>query len=252
MNVTDVGGLDNNDDLYYYGSITNESEGKISLCSVDGTVTTNSRELGEDGTFSIGGIVGNVDDSDNTNCVVENCYSRLKIQAKIDDKYAQFAGGIAFQVNSSDCTKIIKNCYVAGQMTCCGGADGIGCGSSGDYPTSYYDKNVTTVIDDNLGGVPKSTDEMKEKSTYAGWNFDNIWDIKTGVNDGYPYLRDEQAVDTQIITKPVDVNINIKDKTVNKDGTADLEKLVLAITAAGYDARDIEAYDLIDIISNED
>jgi hypothetical protein len=41
MNVTDVGGLDNNDDLYYYGSITNESEGKINLCSVDGTVTTN-------------------------------------------------------------------------------------------------------------------------------------------------------------------------------------------------------------------
>ncbi|AZV57203.1 cell surface protein [Clostridium sp. AWRP] len=229
MNVSNAGGLEENSELkpglYYYGSITNENEGKISLCSVEGTVTTDSRELGENGSFSIGGIAGMVDDSNNTNCVVENCYSRLKIQAKTDDKYVQSAAGIAFETDSSDRTKIIKNCYAAGQITCYEGAVGIGCGSSGNYPSSYYDKDVTTVTDDTLGGVPKSTAEMKQKSTYVGWDFDKIWDIDPSKNDGYPYLKSNQKNDgpvTPAIDMPVDVNINIADKTVSKDGTVDL------------------------------
>jgi hypothetical protein len=39
-------------------------------------------------------------------------------------------------------------------------------------------------------GTGKTTSEMKTQATFtdAGWNFDDIWAIASGTNDGYPYL----------------------------------------------------------------
>jgi len=53
--------------------------------------------------------------------------------------------------------------------------------------SSYYDK-------DNSGatgnyGTGLSTKEMKNISSYAGWDFESVWEISPSVNGGYPHLQ---------------------------------------------------------------
>jgi len=33
------------------------------------------------------------------------------------------------------------------------------------------------------------TSEMKDQTTFAGWDFGSIWDIDPAKNNGYPFLR---------------------------------------------------------------
>jgi len=48
--------------------------------------------------------------------------------------------------------------------------------------TAYSPTNVQC-----LSSSGKTTSEMKTESTFAGWDFINIWNINEGIN--YPYLR---------------------------------------------------------------
>lgn len=50
----------------------------------------------------------------------------------------------------------------------------VGCG-----PNSYYCATV----------FGKTTAQMKDQNTYAGWDFTNVWAIDVNKNNGYPYLR---------------------------------------------------------------
>ncbi|MFO7618756.1 MAG: Ig-like domain-containing protein [Thermoplasmata archaeon] len=55
---------------------------------------------------------------------------------------------------------------------------------------SYYDSNTTGMLDDVSKGDPKTTAEMMNNTTFAGWDFTNIWDIKDGYT--YPFFLWEQ------------------------------------------------------------
>ncbi|WP_082856600.1 cell surface protein, partial [Clostridium ljungdahlii] len=226
MNVSNANGLsDSPGETRYYGSIANESTGVISLCSVDGIVTTSSNMPADGSGFYIGGIVTCITKNETCdNCIVENCYSRLEIEGQTDANQLQFVAGIAYSVMSPNDKEVIKNCYAAGKMAACG-VRGIANKKQAYFPSSYYDKDIVKATKDTYGGNAKSTDEMKQQATYAGWDFDKVWDIKSDTNDGYPYLKPNQTPPEPITIAtdmPVDVNINIKDKTVNSDGTADL------------------------------
>ncbi|MFW5991700.1 MAG: hypothetical protein ACOCQN_00735 [Halanaerobiaceae bacterium] len=49
-------------------------------------------------------------------------------------------------------------------------------------------ENLTGKAEDNRIGEPRSTTiEMKQKSTYSGWDFDHVWAIQEEIS--YPYLR---------------------------------------------------------------
>jgi hypothetical protein len=42
---------------------------------------------------------------------------------------------------------------------------------------------------ENIGGnTGKSTAAMKQKSTFAGWDFEDTWGIDSDINNGYPHL----------------------------------------------------------------
>ena len=66
------------------------------------------------------------------------------------------------------------------------------------YPNAstscYFDSTVAGSSQDGEQGghtpraYPKSTTQMKTQATFSGWDFVNIWAIKSYVNDGYPYL----------------------------------------------------------------
>jgi hypothetical protein len=143
MNVSNVTGLYDSGS-YEYGSIANQSAGTISLCSVDGIITTDKNES----SFFIGGIVSDVTRND-TNCIVEKCYSRLEIEA--DNTNKQYVAGIAYSVLSSYMKdyEAVRNCYVAGKMVAkkvCGIANRL----SAYYPSCYYDKDIVKATKDTL------------------------------------------------------------------------------------------------------
>ncbi|MCX8065401.1 MAG: hypothetical protein N3G21_09555 [Candidatus Hydrogenedentes bacterium] len=60
--------------------------------------------------------------------------------------------------------------------------------NTGEVSQSYWDME-TTGKTTSAGGIGKSSSEMKRKSTYQGWDFNNVWDIQEGAT--YPWLRAE-------------------------------------------------------------
>ncbi|AZV57193.1 cell surface protein [Clostridium sp. AWRP] len=81
---------------------------------------------------------------------------------------------------------------------------------------------------------------------------DYVWEVFSSARSGYTGVRkgfyDDWFKSIQTgLQKMKDAGITPGDVKMTE-----WEKLVLAITAIGYDARDIKAYDLIDIISNKD
>ena len=56
---------------------------------------------------------------------------------------------------------------------------------------SYWDKdNINTFSSTICPDGGRSSKEMQTESTYANWNFTNIWVIDPTLNNGYPYLKE--------------------------------------------------------------
>ncbi|NMM63543.1 cell surface protein [Clostridium sp. P21] len=235
MNVADaVGTYNSSYSAMLYGSIADIcSRGKISLCTVDGIMKFSSSTQQH---MLTGGIVGWVKSSKKLDARIENCCSRADIVAP-SDKEIEVCG----LADGAIYDQTINNCYVSGNLQ----------GkyvyaitntntTSFPYSNSYYDGEKIHPTTLPQAGVSKTAAEMKQQNTYSGWDFVSVWDISKDVNDGYPYLRTDQIVQP-IIDMPVDVNINIKDKTVNKDGTADL-KADYTCDITNLDAKMIKDY----------
>ena len=86
----------------------------------------------------------------------------------------------------------LSNSYSTGVVTSSGNAGGFAANNSlwGDdfFPeNSYYDIDNSNQSDNGLG-YARSTSLMKEQSTFVDFDFENIWAIDPSVNNGYPYL----------------------------------------------------------------
>lgn len=175
------------------GTIKN---GKVINSSVkgDGIIT---------GKYSVGGITGFAD-----NVVFERCYVTVDVVAQ------GYAGGLA-GVMSENGNNTIFNCYTITNLTCndfsAGGLVAYaingtiansysvvnisgpayqkgGLVGDSDYGlsivNSYYD-NTILGYDETLKGA-KTTNDLKTKSTYTSWEFNNVWSIE---NEKYPELK---------------------------------------------------------------
>ncbi len=92
----------------------------------------------------------------------------------------------------------ITNCYSTGLVS---GNSEVGGLLAKDYDTSkvydsYWNKE-TSNQNTSSGGIPKTTAEMKDASTYIGWD-EGSWTIDQG--NGYPRLTWENATGTLITT----------------------------------------------------
>ena len=88
----------------------------------------------------------------------------------------------------------ITNNYATGAVN--GTNDTVGGLVGANYETviaSYYDSQTTGQDDDTGKGVPKTTAQMKQQSTFSVWNFTNTWAIFEGVT--YPYLQWQQMAE---------------------------------------------------------
>ncbi len=141
----------------------------VNKCFATGNVT---------GVAFVGGLVG------------EN--SGSKTYTKITDSYSRgtvtgtggYTGGL---VGRNFFGPSVTNCYATGAVTGTGGLVG-GVDSGATVIDSYWD-TVTSGLATSLGGVGRTTAEMKDQTTFTGWDFAAIWDMDSAENNGYPFLR---------------------------------------------------------------
>ena len=81
--------------------------------------------------------------------------------------------------------------------------------ASNDYQTNEIASNTLP----NDASFAKSTAQMKLQSTYAGFDFDNIWGMSDSYNDGYPFIMadDVKAVKKLIADLPEQITDADKD-----------------------------------------
>ena len=148
------------------GLIGQHWSGSIAMCYATSNVT---------GTQLVGGLVAqNLDKAH-----IINSYATGSVNGTI------LVGGLTGQ--NKDGSEII-NSYSTGKVT--GGSDTgglVGRNEGSTINNSYWD-HETSGQASSAGGTGKTSAEMKQKSTFADWDFENVWNITAGINYGYPYF----------------------------------------------------------------
>lgn len=170
--------------LYYsiVGGIAAESGGIIENCYFSGTITSPAH---------VGGIVGA------NNNQVKNCYNTGTIKGEhcVGGIVGTDNGGVGI-TNSYNIGNIIKiapedeewdNPYF-GSITGSGGEEVLNC----YYLIGTYDKGVCIVDfgeDITDPSTALTTEQFADKSNFANWDFDTIWEMD--VTSGRPVLRSD-------------------------------------------------------------
>lgn len=171
---------------YYVGGWTGAIYGGSSVeisCAYGGAATTCG--------YVVGGFAGY------TACTtISNCYSQVDVTSKI-------TGGTGGFVGYFECGSKVYNSYSAGKVTNKGCASSVYDGAFSGYSyvnftgTNYYDNQIKGSLRAyGTGGIKSglssaypqgyNTAIMKTKSTFVGWDFNNIWRIDEGIT--YPYF----------------------------------------------------------------
>lgn len=152
----------------------------VSRCYATGNVTSAG--------FA-GGFAAIVSGSTLTDCYARGTVSKIDNSAAPGNYLGGFIG-LIFNANT------FERCYATGLVTSTSSEIGgfIAFANETATPTitsCYYDKDATGFPDDtDTGkGTPLSTADMKLQSSYDGWDFDLLWTIQEGFNDGYPTLQ---------------------------------------------------------------
>jgi hypothetical protein len=148
----------------------------------NGTRISKSYSLGDiSGKNNVGGILGYGGGSN-----ISNCYSMKNITAT-----GSYIGGIVGFWYGDD----LLNVYSVSdffEISNVGGVIG-GPEYSGPPATSaYWDTTISGVLT-SAGGTDvkgKTTNELKQQSTYINWDFTSIWNISADKNEGYPYIQE--------------------------------------------------------------
>jgi filamentous hemagglutinin family protein len=175
VNVSITGG-------FQTGGLLGRVSGTVSNCYVTGTVTGTSDYVGG----LVGLNAGSVSDSYSTATVNGNIYG------------STYVGGL---VGRLDTGGSITNSYSTGVVTgfaSVGGLVGYNYGV-GPIVNSYWDTD-TSLQDISDGGTGKTTAEMKQQATFAGWDFTNTWAITENVN--YPWIIGNASLTPPPYTPP--------------------------------------------------
>jgi hypothetical protein len=179
----------------YVGALIGYNNGNISIASSAGVVT---------GSAACGGLIGLSDIG-----ILVKLSSVCSVTAS-----SQVAGGLIGLLNGGS----LSDSYARGPLTCAVTVGGlIGRGSVGTIANTYstglistaivnrgglvgqkltacsitssYWDTQTSGITTSAGGTGKTTAEMKQQTTFTGWDFTNIWSINETVD--YPHLLSE-------------------------------------------------------------
>ncbi len=159
----------------------------ITQCYSSGSVTANGRT---GGFTSLGGLIGL---TRGPSSVIYDCYST----ANVSSTSASYQTGGFIGINKDT----VYNCYSTGLVSAASGSNGRGFCSlnQGSIARCYWDKE-TSGKSSSSGGTGKMTAEMIQEGTFAGWDFDEIWDIDEG--QSYPYFMEPRVLEGLEIVGP--------------------------------------------------
>lgn len=168
---------------YGVGGVVGENEGTVTNCYNTGSVS---------GISLIGGVVGG------NGGAITNCYNMGTVYG---NPYSEVGGVVG--VGGSG---MIENCYNAGVVSGSGNGGFVGWFATGiitpgtithcfflqdtDINMGLYASSGSSPSSAISGVTPETIIMMQTKSTFtnAGWDFNNVWTINSGVNGGYPTL----------------------------------------------------------------
>ena len=204
--ITNVAGISINSnritDCSNRGSVSGESYvGGIAANA--STINTSSNSGPISGKEHTGGIAGQASN-------INNAYNTGSVKGSI------YTGGIVGAGNS------IANCYSTGAVTPIAGTL-FGAIVGSDDPiwgkisvsNCYYLKNgnlygcgnvANSGLSDPSGMSGRSSAELKNQSTYNGWDFTNTWTISDSANSGYPILAWEASNEQASSLSGIDLN----------------------------------------------
>jgi len=120
-----------------------------------------------------------------------NCYALGSVNGTNGAYNADRVGGLAGCIIQGSITNSYALGSVTGSGDYIGALTGRGAGlgaTDGIFNAFYNAANWQSGF--NTLGTSKNTTELKTESTFTsvGWDFENIWAIDAGKNNGYPYL----------------------------------------------------------------
>ena len=157
----------------------------------DDSIILNSYALGDvlGTSYGIGGLVGT-----SANTEIINSYALGTVSDDNSVISVRLGGLVGVPSNTN-----IINSYFAGNLiknAPYGGIGGVSASISGntDFTNVYFDSNKagTTQGCSNVvcpGTNSRTTQQMKQQSTFQGWDFVNIWGLSPSINHGYPHLK---------------------------------------------------------------
>jgi hypothetical protein len=150
------------------GGLVGDNDNTISNCYSTGAVT------GGGNSGSLGGLVGYND----TISTISNCYSTGAVNG---------GGALGGLIGQNGSCSTISNCYSTGTVTGGGSRGGLigwnGCPFGTHISSCYF---LITSGPDNGLGTPLTDEQMKQQSSFVGWNFNDVWQICETTN--YPKL----------------------------------------------------------------
>ncbi|APH38565.1 GLUG motif-containing protein [Methanohalophilus halophilus] len=164
-----------------------DDTGAVAGYSYYGGVIGNSYSTGNvNGQKYVGGIAGS------TSAHIVNSYSTCGVDGNT---------GVGGLCGMSGTNGVIHNSYSTGEVNGTDYLGGLVGQNHGSIFNSYYNTE-TSGQNDTDKGVPKTTDEMKNISTFSAWDINAIDNY---LNDGYPFLawQDDRDDYVWLISKPL-------------------------------------------------
>ncbi len=186
---------------YAAGDVDGDSQVGGLVGRNDGTIFRSYASGAVSGDGSIGGLLGYNDGGE-----VENTYATGAVNGN-----SQVGGLVGWNTDEGT----VRNSYSIGTVSGDSNVGGLvgyafGWGSDGITYDSFWDTE-TSGMDTSDGGTDKTTAEMKDVATYTDtdteglenpWDFvgnpnddqgdEEIWDIDPGINEGYPFLVEDE------------------------------------------------------------
>jgi len=139
------------------GYVTSSSSAIVKNCYATGDVYSRS--------YGVGGLIGSVFVYGTGSVVVENCYATGNVSGSSSAGMGTDVGGlIGYVYVASSSSFMVKNSY------------------------RLSTQNIVGRPVNNLGN-PLTPTQMRQQSSFVGWDFDNIWMFDLAMNYGYPYLQ---------------------------------------------------------------
>lgn len=236
----------------YAGGVVGYNRGSVEKCYSTCSVTAYASPSSNNGSYSAssmafaGGIVGD------NNGTVTDCYNSGSIYASynyggINVRYEAYAGGIAGRNNYSG---NIFTAYNFGDVDSDRIFGGIAGYNNNSIYNCYYIDSAYMVAGGNSSSTSKKCTlwEMEQQSTYAGFDFETVWEIDSNGRyeaptlQGVPMVGKSYVTDIEITTKPNKL-VYLEGDTFDPMGMVvtlhyddDREVRTTAYTVCGYDS----------------